>query len=258
MHYKSFEELYGKETTENHRPSLKNTKSKKKDKTKSTRAKHTMPFCPSAARAKNVGITVNCVECEKPRLLFSAKKLSEKDKTTLRRFLDTIFYTCGMSFHNTCDLAMAVSPKQPDDDAENDDDTENYDEEADNQEIADVEDNEENERNEPEDSDNEEEPDNEEEESGEKVPEKEEDSIREIFSRVFVNDSWSCASQVEKPYYSASIFPDVCLECGSLDVTRVTKGEHPHCSVCSSNTNISKKRLRWKQGGRDKGKRKIS
>ncbi len=183
MHYKSFEELYGKETTENHRPSLKNTKSKKKDKTKSTRAKHTMPFCPSAARAKNVGITVNCVECEKPRLLFSAKKLSEKDKTTLRRFLDTIFYTCGISFHNTCDLAIAVSPKQPDDDAENDNDTENYDEEADNQEIADVEDNEENERNEPEDSDNEEE------ESGEKVPEKEETSIRKIFSRVFVNDS---------------------------------------------------------------------
>jgi len=245
MHYKSFEELYGKETTENHRPSLKNTKSKKKDKTKSTRAKHIMPFCPSAARTKNVGITVNCVECEKPRLLFSAKKLSEKNKTTLRRFLDTIFYTCGMSFYNTCDLAMAVSPKQPDDDAENDDDTENYNEEADNQEIADVEDNEENEWNEPEDSDNEEEPDNEEEEeSGEKVPEKEEDSIREIFSKVFVNDSWSCASQVEKPYYSASIFPDVCLECGSLDVTRVTKGEHPHCSVCSSNTNISKKRLR--------------
>ena len=53
-----------------------------------------------------------------------------------------------------------------------------------------MEDNEENEWNEPEDSDNEEEPDNEEEEeSGEKVPEKEEDSIREIFSRVFVNDS---------------------------------------------------------------------
>ena len=129
MHYKSFEKLYGKETTENHRPSLKNTKSKKKDKMKSTRAKHTTPFCPSAARAKNVGITVNCVECEKPRLLFSAKKLSEKDKTTLRRFLDTIFYKCGMSFHNTCDLAMAVSPKQPDDNAGNDDDTENYDEE---------------------------------------------------------------------------------------------------------------------------------
>ena len=32
MHYKSFEELYGKKTTENHRPSLKNTKSKRRTK----------------------------------------------------------------------------------------------------------------------------------------------------------------------------------------------------------------------------------
>ena len=28
MHYKSFEELYGKKITEDHRPSLKNTKTK--------------------------------------------------------------------------------------------------------------------------------------------------------------------------------------------------------------------------------------
>ncbi|CAB4425838.1 unnamed protein product [Rhizophagus irregularis] len=149
---------------------------------------------------------------------------------------------------------MATPHKQPDDDTENDD------EEADNQEIMDVEDNEgneENERNEPEDSDNEEEFDNDKEESEEEEPEKEEDTIREIFSRVFVNDSWSCASQVEKPYYLAGIFPDVCFECGSLNITKVTKGELPHCSVCSGNTNTSKKRLRWKQGGRDKGKRKI-
>ena len=116
MHCKSFEELYGKHTTEEHRPSLKDAKTKMKGKMKTTRIKHTMPFFPSAARAKNVGITVNCVECDKPRLLFSAKKLIEKDSITLREFLDIIFYTCGMSFHNTCDLATAVPPKRPDDD----------------------------------------------------------------------------------------------------------------------------------------------
>jgi len=254
MHYKSFEVLYGKETTENHRPSLKNTKMKMKGKMVSTRVKHTMPFCPSAARTKNVGIIVRCIECEKPRLLFSAKKLTEKDKTILRRFLDTIFYTCGMSFHNVCDPAMAVSPKQPDDDTENDH------EEADDQ---DIDDDNENEQDEPEDSDfeneepenNEEEP--EEEKSGEEEHEKEKYSIREIFSRVFVNDSWSCSSQVEKPYYSAGIYPDICFECGSPEVTKVAKGEQPHCSVCSGNTDFSKKRLRRKQGGKDKGKRKI-
>jgi hypothetical protein len=212
-----------------------------------------MPFCPSAARAKNVGITVNCAECEKPRLLFSVKKLTEKDKTILQGFLDTIFYTCGMPFHNTCDLAIAVPPKQPDDDVENEI---SHDKEADDQEIMDEEDK----SNEPEDSDNEDEKsDNNEEEESEKEEEeseKEEDSIREIFSRVFVNDSWSCASQIEKPYYSAGIYPDVCIECGNLNVAKVAKGEHPHCNDCDGNTNISKKRLKWKQGGKDKGKRK--
>ncbi|EXX63101.1 hypothetical protein RirG_155450 [Rhizophagus irregularis DAOM 197198w] len=134
-----------------------------KEKMKYKRAKHTMPFCPTAARAKNVSITVNCVECEKPRLIFSAKKLSEKDKTILRRFLDTIFYTCGMSFHNTCDLAMAISPKYDDGDEEGDDQ----------EEIMDVEGDNKNERDEPEDSDNEdEESGNNEEEEPVEEPEK--------------------------------------------------------------------------------------
>src|SRR5947209_16910467 len=122
----------------------------------------------------------------------------------LRGFLDTIFYTCGMPFHNTCDLAIAVPPQRPDDDLEN---------EANDHEIIDeVDDSNENEQdedsdgtiepddleNEKKDSDN-----NEKEEHEEK-----EDSIREIVSRVFVNDSWTCASQVEKPYFSAGIYPD--------------------------------------------------
>ena len=105
----SFEELYGKQTSEDHRPSLKDAKTKtKKGKMKIKKAKHNMPFCPTAARAKNVGVTVTCVECEKPHFLFNVKKLSEKDKVILQEFLDTIFYTYGMSFYNTCDLAVAI------------------------------------------------------------------------------------------------------------------------------------------------------
>ncbi|CAG8721321.1 4725_t:CDS:2 [Gigaspora margarita] len=107
LYYKSFEELYSMQMTENHRLSLINLNKK-------TKPKHTMPFCPAAACAKNIGITVNCIECDKPHLLFSAKKLSEKDHTLLQRFLDTIFYTCGMSFHGTCDLSMTIPPKLPD------------------------------------------------------------------------------------------------------------------------------------------------
>ena len=154
-----------------------------------------------------------------------------------------------MPFHNTCDLTMAIPPKRSDDDMNNEI---SHDKEADDQEIMDEEDDSNENEHEPEDLDNEEE----ESDNNDKESEKEEDSVREIFSRVFVNDSWSCASQIEKPYYSTGIYPDVCIECGSLDVTRVAKGEHPHCSGCSGNANASKKRLKWKQGGKDKGKRK--
>src|SRR3954453_10939164 len=236
LHYKSFKELYETQTTEDHRPSFKNAKTKMKKGMTTPKAKHTMPFCPSAVRAKNVGITVSCIECEKPRLLFCAKKLSEKDRIMLRGFLDTIFFTCGMSFHNTCDLAMAVIPKQPDvhDDTEdeNNKDQENIDEEDDCNE---------NEQYEPaEDLDD---MDKDLDDMEEELDDNMEDSICELFSRVFVNNSWSCASQIEKPYYSAGIYPDVCIECGNLEVNRTTKDEHPHCNSCGNNT-ISKKRLK--------------
>ncbi|CAG8789302.1 8501_t:CDS:1 [Cetraspora pellucida] len=46
------------------------------------------------------------------------------------------------------------------------------------------------------------------------------DPIREIFKYVFVNDSWTCDSSIEKLYYSASIYPNVCYLCGSLDVNQ--------------------------------------
>ncbi|CAG8650995.1 8410_t:CDS:1, partial [Scutellospora calospora] len=41
-----------------------------------------------------------------------AKKILEKDKLLLQRFLDTIFYTCSIIFNNTCDLAMTILPNQ--------------------------------------------------------------------------------------------------------------------------------------------------
>ncbi|RIB27039.1 hypothetical protein C2G38_2161560 [Gigaspora rosea] len=116
LYYKSFKELYGTSTTEQYRPSLKDFKPRmtKTGKTKNAviKIKYTMPFSPSAARAKNVGITVTCVECEKPRLLFSMKKLASKDWERLQRFLDTILYTCGTSFCNTCDLTKASNTLQ--------------------------------------------------------------------------------------------------------------------------------------------------
>ncbi|EXX53582.1 hypothetical protein RirG_242550 [Rhizophagus irregularis DAOM 197198w] len=53
LHYISFEKLYGTPTTEDHRPSFKDAKAKKKENMTTTKVKHSMPFCPSAVRVKN-------------------------------------------------------------------------------------------------------------------------------------------------------------------------------------------------------------
>ena len=56
---------------------------------------HNIPFSPSAQTAKYVGLTIKCVECEKPRLLHSKHKLKEQQVKTLKSFLSKIIYICG-------------------------------------------------------------------------------------------------------------------------------------------------------------------
>ncbi|CAG8851883.1 28190_t:CDS:2, partial [Gigaspora margarita] len=86
LYYKPFEELYSTITTEKYRPSHREqisiTKPKQKRGRKKRKVNYSMPFCPSSIRAKNVGITVTCVECDKLLLLFSAKRLKDKNYQT--------------------------------------------------------------------------------------------------------------------------------------------------------------------------------
>ena len=56
---------------------------------------HNIPFPPSAQTAKNVGLTIKCVECGKPRLSHSKHKLKEQQVKTLKSFLSKIIYICG-------------------------------------------------------------------------------------------------------------------------------------------------------------------
>ncbi|CAG8854240.1 37007_t:CDS:1, partial [Gigaspora margarita] len=227
LHYKSFEELYGSETTEKYRPSSHGTKSNSvKHK---HQQKHTMPFCPSALRAKNVGITVTCVECDKSRLLFSARKLLDKDRQILLQFLDMILYSCGTSFKNINELAsttpsasleIAVETNEQDsnnnyeepgndieldenDDYQSDQDDDNYNIESRDSEANSIEDT-------------------------------TSDPIQELFNRVFVNDLLTCSTPIEKPYYSAKIYPNICYLCGSSKIPNVvtSKGLWPTCHEC--------------------------
>ena len=87
-HYKSFVEIYGQCTNKEHRPSLL---AARKDPRKS------IGFSPSQ-HVNNVGLLVQCEECDKWRVLFCRHKLNYHEVTELGKCLDDISYTCGVMF----------------------------------------------------------------------------------------------------------------------------------------------------------------
>ena len=65
-HYKSFEDVYGTKTSEEHRPSLQKKPVNQK----------TLPFSASVQNARNTNIMIQCKECEMWRLVYSKVKLT--------------------------------------------------------------------------------------------------------------------------------------------------------------------------------------
>lgn len=88
--YKSFEELYGKETSEKFRPSYINKPS----------SVHGLPFSPSSQYAKNDEMVVLCIECDKPRLLYSKRVVRGAKRSQLQNSLSEIQYSCGFTFED--------------------------------------------------------------------------------------------------------------------------------------------------------------
>jgi len=94
--YKQFSDVYGTITTEQHRPSLSNQRKKKGE------------FGPTGQFVRNVGIVIECNECNKWRVLYSKSKLSPFEVSTLERYLDAIQYICGDSFENFGDSKTEI------------------------------------------------------------------------------------------------------------------------------------------------------
>ena len=86
-HYQSFSDLYGTSTTENDLPTTSSSHDKRK-----------LPFNATQQHVKNVGLLIQCEECEMWRLLFSKSKLSSKCIVEFESFLEDISYTCGATF----------------------------------------------------------------------------------------------------------------------------------------------------------------
>lgn len=56
---------------------------------------HGIPFSPSAQTAKTVNQTVTCIDCQKPRVIYSANKLSAQESAILKRILGLYQFSCG-------------------------------------------------------------------------------------------------------------------------------------------------------------------
>ncbi|KAI8484568.1 hypothetical protein Bbelb_376750 [Branchiostoma belcheri] len=84
-HFKQFHEVYGTDTSENHRPSLNASRT----------TGHGMPFNPSAEKTRGI---VMCLDCRRPRTIHSLKALTTKQKTQLDGLKEESMYTCGVAW----------------------------------------------------------------------------------------------------------------------------------------------------------------
>ena len=56
-----------------------------------------MPFSPSVQKTKTVKGVFICRECEKPRVMYAANKLSEQEMALIERIKQSFQYSCGSS-----------------------------------------------------------------------------------------------------------------------------------------------------------------
>ncbi|XP_074641196.1 uncharacterized protein LOC141898942 [Tubulanus polymorphus] len=64
---------------------------------------HHIPFSPTAQICKNVGEVLNCTECDKPRVMYSNKKLTQKEKDLIECITKGFSYSCGMVLQEAID-----------------------------------------------------------------------------------------------------------------------------------------------------------
>ena len=61
---------------------------------------HSMLFLPSAQTASSVRVLITCLQCCKPRLIYSKHKLSGNQITSLKRLLNDCMYAFGTIFQD--------------------------------------------------------------------------------------------------------------------------------------------------------------
>ena len=92
-HFKSHDEVKNHHTTDKSMPSFKVSKEASyaaKEVDKQTKAKYSGIFGQKKVRA-----FVECMECQKPRLVHSMEKPSREVQNSLEDYLDEVYYQCG-------------------------------------------------------------------------------------------------------------------------------------------------------------------
>ncbi|PKC52116.1 hypothetical protein RhiirA1_482236 [Rhizophagus irregularis] len=141
-----------------------------------------MDFSPTVQYGKNVRTIVKCVECNKPRVLYARHKISEEEFRLLQSFLESIEYTCGVTFKGLSELSSSK-----------------------NMDVN---------------------------EDSEKENNNKDDPIAELFKIVQINKKHTCTSVIEKPYFVARIFPQICNVCGISEDLIQVENELPYCKKC--------------------------
>jgi hypothetical protein len=233
-HYKPFSEVYNTDTTEMYCPSLQNRKSQNIPKKAEKRSGNGMDFSPTAQFAKNVRTVVKCVECNKSRVLYARRKISDEQYQLLQIFIDSIEYSCGVSFKDISDLSSLARIAEQN-------------RLNNNKGVVDLESEEmcgenskiigkrktppnNNEENEEYDTDDDENVDRSQE--NEKKTGCEVDPISELFKVVQINTKHTCRSEIEKSYFKAEIFVQICCLCGTSEDIIQINDQLPYCQQC--------------------------
>ena len=56
---------------------------------------HKIPFNPVKQHGSNTGLIIDCNDCSKPPLVYTAKRLTEAEKKSFNRAMNDMMHTCG-------------------------------------------------------------------------------------------------------------------------------------------------------------------
>jgi len=197
-----------------------------------------MDFSPTAQFAKNVRTVVKCTECDKPKVLYACQKISDEQYQLLQAFIDSVKYSCGVTSKNISDLSSLSKEQINNNSDEVDESEEVYGESSkiirkrktlplDNEEIDEDDGRDRDNESNGHDRDDENADCNEKEIIGHDV-----DSIVELFQLVQINTKHTCRSKIEKSYFKARIFLQVCCLYGTLEDIIQVDDQLPYCQQC--------------------------